>query len=224
MALPGGPKFSCKIELDQQNGVTIIIQDAILKDQIEKKITLADDALTLSVKNLINSTTVTQKKDSIETKVTGPLGITTILQDGSDVTVTCKTFTVNADTINLKATLDGNITTGTTCTIKSTTATDIEATTGMTLKSVTAMSLDSKESVSIKALTNLDMEGLQTTVKGTTSLTAQSSGTTNLQGLTVSVKGDTQTTVEAPVTQVGQNMTTIKGQLIEVSGALVKIG
>lgn len=220
----GDQQFSCRIELSKTGGITIIIQDSVLKEMDQRKIVLEAAALTLTVDKNGQSTTITQTDTSIKTEVKGLVATSSIEQDCENITVTCKTFKVEADTITLKATLDGTFETGTTCDIKSTQATTIDSKAAMTLKSVTAMALDSKSSVAVQAVTNLTMEGAQTTLKGTTQLTAESSGTTNLEGMTVTVKGNTQATVEAPVTSVGQSMTTIKGQMIEISGALVKIG
>jgi hypothetical protein len=220
----GDQQFTCKIELSKSGGITIIIQDSILKEMDQRKIVLEAAALTLTVSKNGQTTTVTQSEASIKSEVKGLVLTSTILQDSENVTVTCKNFKVDADSVTLKAKMDGHFETGTTCNVKSTQATTIESSAGMTLKSVAAMALDAKESVSVKAVTNLTMEGAQTTLKGTTQLTAQSSGTTNVEGMTVTVKGNTQATVEAPVTSVGQSMTTIKGQMVEVSGALIKLG
>jgi hypothetical protein len=220
----GDQQFSCKIELSKSGGITIVIQDSLLKEMDQRKIVLEAAALTLTVSKNGQSTTITQTESSVKTEVKGLIATSTIEQDCENVTVTCKNFKVDADSVTLKASMDGHFETGTTCNIKSTQATTIESSAGMTVKSLTAMAVSSSESVSVKAVTNLTMEGAQTTVKGTTQLAATSSGTTNVEGMTVTVKGDTQATLEAPVTSVGQSMTTIKGQLIEVSGALVKLG
>lgn len=220
----GDQQFSCRIELSKSGGITIIIQDSVKGALDQRKIVLEAAGVTVTVDKDGKSTSITQTDTSIKTEVKGLVATSSIEQDCETITVKCKTFKVEADTVSVKATMDGTFETGTTCDIKSTQATTIDSAAGMTLKSVAAMALDAKASVSVKAVTNLTMEGAQTTLKGTTQLSAESSGTTNLEGMTVTVKGNTQATVEAPVTSVGQSMTTIKGQMIEISGALVKIG
>ena len=56
------------------------------------------------------------------------------------------------------------------------------------------------------------------------SLAAKGTMDATLSGAQVSVKADAKVEVAAPVTMVGQTMTTIKGTLVSVQGTLVKLG
>jgi hypothetical protein len=45
-----------------------------------------------------------------------------------------------------------------------------------------------------------------------------------ISGLKVGLKGDTQVDVAAPMTNIGETMTSVKGQLVKIEGALIKLG
>ena len=77
---------------------------------------------------------------------------------------------------------------------------------------------------SLAAAAKLELSGLQAELAAQTTLALKSGGAAELTGLTVALTGDTQLRAEAPVTEVGRNMTRVKGQIVEVSGGLVKVG
>ena len=77
-----------------------------------------------------------------------------------------------------------------------------------------------QESVAIAATTKLAMSGAQVDLGGTVGLDVQGRG----RGMTLALKGQTQLSAEAPITSFGKDMTSVKGQIVEVSGALVKLG
>ncbi len=220
----GQQQFACRIELSKSGGITILIKDLQKQELFSRKIVLDATSITLTCKDGVKTSTITQKDDSVKTEVKTASGSTSVEQDGETITVKCKTFKVEADTFTLKSTQDGTVETGGNCTIKSTKDTTVSATGALSLASVQATSVDAKQGASIKAATNLSLEGMQTTVKGTSQVSVDTSGTASFGGMTVAVKGQTQASLEAPVTSIGQNMTTVKGQMVEVSGALIKLG
>ena len=57
---------------------------------------------------------------------------------------------------------------------------------------------------------------MKTTVSGTTEVA--------VSGMKVGIAGDTQVDLAGPMTNVGQTLTTIKGQIVKVEGTLIKLG
>jgi len=221
---PTAQEFSCHVELSKADGITIVIKDRKKKDQYLRRIVLGPTSITLTCKDAAVTSVVTQKDGSINTSVTTAKGTTTIDQDGETIAFKCKTFQVEAETVTMKATQDGSLTTGGKCTIKSTGDALVDSAAKLTLQSALALAATGQADVAIAATTKLALSGAQAELAATATLAARSDGTAELSGMTVSVKGQTQLTAEAPITSVGQTMTTVKGQLVEISGALVKLG
>jgi uncharacterized Zn-binding protein involved in type VI secretion len=55
-------------------------------------------------------------------------------------------------------------------------------------------------------------------------VTIQGAQKVDVKGAQIAVKGDAQVDVAAPATNLGQTMTTVKGSMIKLEGAMVKIG
>jgi hypothetical protein len=221
---PTAQQFSCHIELSKSDGITIVIKDRTKKDQYLRSIVLGPTSITLTCKDAAVTSVVTQKDGSIHTSVTTDKGTTTIDQDGETIAFKCKTFQVEAETLTLKATQDGSLTTDGKCTIKSTGDALVDSAAKLTLQSVQKLAATGQADVAIAATTKLAMSGAQAELTATSTLAVKSDGTAALSGMTVQVTGQTQLTAEAPITSVGKTMTTVKGQIVEVSGALVKLG
>ena len=222
---PTSPQFSCRVELSKTDGITILIKDSKQPELVQRKVVLGATSIVLTCqKSPQVVTTVTLKDSSLTTEVKTETGTTTIEQDGTDVKVTCKTFQVDADTITLKAKQDGRFETGTTCTIKSTQDALIDSAAKLTLQSVQPMALDTKANLTVGAAAKLALQGNQAELVGTASVAVTSDGTAEVRGMTVSLEGKTQLTAEAPITSIGKTSTTVKGQIVEINAALVKVG
>ncbi|TMQ12718.1 MAG: hypothetical protein E6J90_30240 [Deltaproteobacteria bacterium] len=224
MADPTAQTFSCRVELSKTGGITIVIKDRTKKDQYLRSIVLGPASITLTCKDGAVTSVVTQKDGSIKTSVTTDKGTTTIDQDGETIAFACKTFKVEAETLTLKATKDGTITTDGKCTIKTTGDALIDSAAKLTLQSVQKLAATAQDSVAITATTKIALSGAQAELAGTSTLAVKSDGTAELTGMTVALKGQTQLSAEAPITSFGKDMTSVKGQIVEVSGALVKLG
>jgi len=224
VADPTAPQFSCHIELSKSDGITIVIKDRKKKDQNLRKIVLGPTSITLTCKDGAVTSVVTQKDGAIKTSVTTDKGTTTIDQDGETIGFACKTFQVKAEMITLEATKDGALTTGGTCTIKSTGDALVDSAAKLTLSSVQQLAVIGKAAIAIDAIGKLALSGAQAELAGKTTLAVTSGGTAELTGMTVALKGQTQLSAEAPITSIGKDMTSVKGQIVEISGALVKLG
>ncbi|HEX3475002.1 MAG TPA: hypothetical protein VHT91_08170 [Kofleriaceae bacterium] len=221
---PTAQTFSCRVELSKTDGITIVIKDRQRKDQNLRRIVLGPGSIALTCVDGAVTSTVTQKDGSIKTEVTTDKGTTTIDQDGETIAFTCKTFKVTAETLTLKASQDGSITTDGKCTIKTTGDALVDSAAKLTLQSVQKLTATAQDSVAIAATTKLALSGAQAELAATSTLAVKSDGTAELTGMTVALKGQTQLSAEAPITSIGKDMTSVKGQIVEVSGALVKLG
>ena len=225
MALdPTAQQFFCRVELSKAGGITLVVVDSALRDQYLRRVEIGPTSITLTCKDAATTSVVTQKDGLFNAEVTTEKGTTTIDQDGETIAFTCKTFKVEADTFSLKATQDGSLTTDGKCTVTTTGDATIDSAAKLTLKSVQKLAVSGQESVAIDAVAKLGLSGAQAEMAGTSTLALSSSGTAELKGMTVAIEGQTQLSAEAPITSLGKNMTTVKGQIVEVSGALVKLG
>jgi hypothetical protein len=221
---PTAQQFSCRVELSRTGGITVVIKDSKKKDQYLRSVELGPASITLTCKDGAVTSVVTQKDGSIKTEVTTDKGTTTIDQDGETIAFTCKTFKVEAETFSLKASQDGSLTTDGKCTLESTGDTTIDSAAKLTLKSVQKLAVSGQAGVDVGAVAKLALSGAQAELEGTTTLALKSGGTAELSAMTVALEGKTQLSAEAPITSVGKNMTSVKGQIVEISGAMVKLG
>lgn len=221
---PAGEQFSCRIELSRADGVTVVIQDAKKKDRRARTLVVGPAGITLTCVDGAVTSVIRQRDGALRTEVTTDKGTTSLEQDGETIACTCKTFRVKAETLELHATQDGAVVTGGKLTVKSTADAVVESSAKLTAKSVGQLELSSAAGLDVAATARLALSGAQAELEGKTTVAVKSGGTAELSGMTVAVSGQTQLSAEAPITSIGRNMTTVKGQIVEVSGALVKVG
>lgn len=124
--------------------------------------------LTVTIENAAASTTQTIKMNglTIELKVAGPGGASTLTQSAEKIAVVCKQFEVTAEqTIALKSTG------------------------ASTWHSDQSIALDAPQEVSASTTGTLTLEGAQTTVKADAVLQLESSASATLKGQLISVQG-----------------------------------
>jgi hypothetical protein len=196
--------LDCKIELDKQKGITVTVVNS--DGKITQTVTMDGTTLTIQVQGQNDTSSWTQKQDSIAIK--------------------CKTFTLDAETITCKSTKATDHESQDAFTVKSTkdmtwqsqakivgTATSDMNLSGQNVAIAANQALSGKgpTGVTIEASGgDAQLHGMTVTLKGDTGA--------KLQGLTVDIKADTQLNAE------GTAMATLKGQMASLSGSLVKIG
>lgn len=220
----GQQKFNCKIELSKTDGIAISIRDLSQPDQIYKQVILQGDSLIIKTNKAQESATITQTETSLTTEVKNAQGSTKIEQGPEAVTVTCKTFTVDAESITLKSKQDTTCSAKGAWSISSTKDFSVETQAACKLTSSAAMTLDATSNTTIKSAAGLKLQAPSIGGSADSSLDMQSSGALNLKGGAVSVKGDMRASLDSPSTTVGSSMTTIQGQIVSISGSLVKLG
>jgi hypothetical protein len=220
----GQQKFNCKIELSKTDGIAISIRDLSQPDQIYKQVLLQGDSLIIKTNKAQTSAVITQTETSLTTEVTNAQGSTKIEQGPEAVTVTCKTFTVDAESITLKSKQDTTCSATGAWSVTSTKNFSVETQADCQLKSTASMTLDATATATIKSAAALKLQAPSIGGTADTSLDLQSSGALNLKAGAVSVKGDMRASLDSPSTTVGSTMTTIQGQIVSISGSLVKLG
>lgn len=222
--MPGQQKFNCKIELSKTNGITISIRDLSQPEQVYKQVSLEGDSLIIKTNKVDSSSTITQTENSLTTEVKDAQGSTKIEQGPEEVKVTCKVFSVDATTINLTSKEDTTCKSTGAWSLTSTKDLKLETQAKCELKSAAAMTLEAAGAATLKSDAKLQLEAAVVEASSTTSMKLASSGPLDIKGTAVSVKGDMRAELDSPSTTVGSTMTTVQGQIVSISGSMVKLG
>lgn len=193
----------CRIELDKQSGVTVLVENG--EGQTTQKVTMDGTTLKLEVAGSSDTSTFVQTADSI--------------------TITCKNFTVDSETLALRSsktsTWDSQDTLGVTSSKDMTLQTQAKLT--VTASSDTALSSSTK--IDVSANTDLSMQATNVAVAGQAEV--------KVDGAKLALSGTAQVEVKAPMAKIdaqGQldlqssGLTNLKGSLTSIGGQLVKLG
>ncbi len=194
----------CKIELDKQKGITVQVENA--DGQITQTVTMDGTTLTIEVKGQSDTSTIVQKADS--------------------VTVTCKDFTVDAETITLKSSKASSWTSQDTLKVESTKDMTLTSSAKLTQSATQDAKLSSSANVNVEATSNLTLKGMAAAMSAT-------GGEAKVDGLTLKLSGQSQAEMAAAIAKVtaqGQlslessGLANLKGSMTTVGGSLVKLG
>lgn len=181
----------CKVELNKATGITITVQND--NDEITQTVTMDGTAITIKVTDGSNTSTFTQKADSIA--------------------LDCKTFTLTADTITCSSKTDSTyksdktleVNSGSDMTVESKAKLAVTSTAAMSFAGQATLDVKSAGAMTLKSDAALSGSGTSTTLEGTSKvqvsapnisvkadlqLDAESSGVANLKGLTTNVQGN----------------------------------
>jgi hypothetical protein len=192
----------CKIELDKQRGVTVLVENE--EGQTTQKVTMDGTTLTLEVAGSSDTSTFVQKAESIE--------------------ITCKTFTVNSETLTLKSSKTSTWTSQDTLTVKSSKDMTVESSAKLTMKSTSDMTVSSQAKAAMSATSDFSVKGANVAIAGQSDV--------KVDGAKLALAGKAQAEVKAPMVKVeasGQldlkssGLANLKGSLTNV-GSLVKLG
>ncbi|MCY1078685.1 hypothetical protein [Archangium lansingense] len=127
----------CTLEMDKEKGLTIKVEDP--DGKLTQTVTIDGKAITLEVKNDSDTSTVVQKPDA--------------------VTITCKTFTVEADTIKLESKKDSEWRSSGELKFASEKDMSLTSSAKLTQKASKDASLTSDADIQLKASAELKLEG-----------------------------------------------------------------
>jgi hypothetical protein len=198
---PGAPTFNCKIELNKDKGVTITVVNTT--GQITQTVVMDGTSMILTCKGATDTSVVTQKTDSIDIK--------------------CKTFTLTAETVTVKSTKDS--------VYKSDEKMTVQSTKDLLFKSDAAVTGTAGTDFKASGKT-FAAKGDQTAEMAGASATVKADNAAALQGATVEVSGKTSADVKSLAVKVAATgtldlegkMSTLKGQMCNVTGNLIKLG
>jgi phage baseplate assembly protein gpV len=197
-------KLICTIDLDKEKGLIVTVEDP--EGKLTQTVMLDGKAITLEVKSDSDTSTIVQKADSIS--------------------VTCKAFSVDADTITLKSKKESAWTSEQTLKLESTKDMTLTSSAKLTQKATQDAVLSSSANLELKATQKLTLEGMQSQLSAT-------GGPLKLEGVKLEMKGQSQAELGAPLIKVaaqGQlglessGIAELKGSMTSVSGSLVKLG
>ena len=186
----------CTLTMSKEGGVTVQVDNA--DAGITQTVTMDGTAITIEVSDGSDTSTLVQKADS--------------------VAITCKQFTVDAETIACTAEKQASLR-------SSDDAVSIESGTDMKLTAGAKLSASASSDVAISgantqisAQSKAGMDGLTAEVAATQSLTLSGTSQAELSGLQVSVKADAQLSAES------SGMAAFKGSMTTIGGNLITAG
>lgn len=212
----------CSIELSKERGISIEVVDS--EGKITQSAVLDGTTLTLTVKTQDARSVVTQKDASIVSTVEKGSDKSEVTQTPTDVTIKCKNFTVQAEKVETSSAKDTRIEASGAATISSTKDLSMQTKAKAKLSATSDVDISSSASLAMKG--NLKASLSATTVEATAKSKARIDGGAQLQleALKVAAKGKAQLEAAAPITNIGQALTSVKGSLVKLEAALVKLG
>jgi hypothetical protein len=214
--------FVCSVELSKTAGITVKVVNATGK--ITQTITMDGTSITITCKGEQRTSTITQKDESIISQVKGPQETSTITQKDESIAIKVKDFTIDATTVKVTTTGDTTHDSGAKLTVTSTQDMSLTSSAKATFKSTQAMALESTATLTATATQDAKLSGMNTTVDSQVKTVVKGGTSLEASSIQVKVNGTAQAEFAAPMTNLGQSLTTLKGQMVKVEGALVKLG
>jgi hypothetical protein len=168
----------CRAELDKHDGIILTVENG--DDGITQTIVMDGTSITTTVEGPVETSTITQKQDSIA--------------------INCKTFTLDAETITCKSTMD----------------TKHESVMAFDIQSGTSLDVTATADATYKALNSTIESTVQTGVKGKI-LDLEGTASAELKGAKIKVES------KGLLDLITSGVATVKGSLIKLTGIL-KIG
>jgi hypothetical protein len=214
----------CSIELSKTKGISLTVRNAA--EKLTQTIVMNGTQIVTLIKHddSADSSSITQAKDSILSQVASSSDTSTVMQNATSFHVKCKSFDVNAESVSVRSSKQTNHESGDAYTIVSQAGLSAKAAASLQMNAGTTLQLASDGSMALQAQTDLSATAQSTSVTGKGQATLEGAVNLELLGAQIAMRGDAQVTIGAPITKVGQNITTIEGQLVEIKGALVKLG
>lgn len=214
----------CSIELSKTGGITVKVNNDT--KQVTQTITMDGAKIEIKFKGQQSTSTITQTDASIEAKVVGPQATSTITQKQDSVVIACKKFEVTADETIKLVTTSGDMTqtSGAKLNVSSTGDMKFDSSAKYTLSATGKLAMSTMDKLEATATQDAAISGMNTKVDASMKVTVHGGTQAELASLQTDVKGDAQVNVKGPITQVGDQVTTIKGSVVQVQGQLVQLG
>lgn len=188
-------KLICTVELSKDNGVTIQVKDA--DGKVTQTVHMDGETLLLKVAGEENTSTITQKADSIA--------------------IACKDFTVSAETITCTSEKASKHTSSDTMTLESTKDMTLSSKAKL-VQEATADVEVSGNNVKTAAKSKASIEGMNIEAKAKMGLELEGSLEAKLSGVQVTIKADGKLDAKS------SGLATFEGSLNNVKGSLINAG
>lgn len=191
----------CRVELNKTTGLILTVENK--DDKITQTAVLNGESITIKSEGQNDTSTITQKPDSI--------------------TINCKTFTLESETITCKSTQDTSLTSKNKFDIKSSQDMTLDSDAKLTGKALKDAKLTGKN-ITIAAKSDAKLTGLNIKVEGKV---------TDIKAATLKLSGSVQADLEGGMTKVSSKgmldvestgITTVKGSMLKLEGPLLKVG
>lgn len=197
-------KLICTIDLDKEKGLTVTVEDP--DGKLTQTVMLDGKSITLEVKNDSDRSTIVQKPDSIS--------------------ITCKDFKLDAETLTLESKKASKW--------ESKETLDLTSTKDMVFKSEAKLTQEAAQDAALCSQVNLKLEGAQEfTLEGGRGKVSATTDTLELEGPELKLKGTSQADLGAPLIKVAAKgklglesvgVAELKGNMTSVSGGSVTLG
>ncbi len=213
----------CTIELNKKTGTTVTVKDE--EGKLTQSITM--DGKSITVKMIKDDdgkfSSIKMDQKEIVSTVKGD-ETSTITQVHDTITVKVKNFIVDAETVKVTSKKTSDYEAKDAMTVKAAKAMSVSTDDALTVKSAKDTSVTASGAMNLKATKDITAEGQNVAIKGQMAVKIQGAQKVDVKGAQVSIKGDAQVEVAAPATNLGQTMTTVKGSMVKIEGAMVKVG
>jgi hypothetical protein len=193
--------LTCRIELSKTNGVTVTVEDA--QAQTSQTIVIDGKSLVFTCKDQQNTSTVTQKSDSIELK--------------------CKTFTIDAETVTVKSSKDSSYESGAKLSMTSKSDFSIAAETNVSAAANQDLKI-SGATVSGEGQQKASLKAAEIAITADAKAELKSKSVEVAADLAMDVKGTTVKVTSNGTLSVEGMATTVKGQMVNVQAPMIKLG
>lgn len=212
----------CSIELSKERGVTVKVVDD--QGKVTQTVELDGTKMTLQVKTNEAETVWEQRDASIRCTVKKGSDQTEIEQSPTNIELRCKNFLVEAESVDVSATKDMSLTAKGKGTLKTRKDLTLQSSAKATLKATRDVSVDSGTKLKLEGGTQASLAAPQIALKASAKASIDGGTQLQLTAIKVQAKGKAQLEAAAPITNVGQALTSVKGSLLKLEGALIKMG
>lgn len=212
----------CSIELSKERGVTVKVVDD--DNKVTQTVVLDGASLTLQVKTSEAQTVWQQKDASIRCTVEKGSDQTEIKQSPTNIELKCKNFLVEAESVDVSATKDMALAADGKGTWKTTKDLALQSSAKATLKAAGDATVDGGAKLKLDGGTQASLSAPQVALKAKAKASIDGGTQLQLTAIKVQAKGKAQLEAAAPITNVGQALTSVKGSLLKLEGALIKMG
>ncbi len=213
----------CTIELNKTGGTTVCVKDE--EGKITQTIVMDGKSITVKVlkEDDSKSATITMDQTKIVSTVAGD-ETSTVTQVHDTLTMKVKNFVVDAETVKVTSSKTTDVEAKDAMTVKATKALAVSTDDAFTLKSMKAMTVEATGAMNVETKQAFELKGVKIEAKAEAAMTIQAGGDLELKGSVVNITGSARAAMVAPVTNIGRTVTVIKGGVVQLDGALVKIG